>query len=422
MVDPGGVPFPGVGEGGVVKGYVRGTHRLVDPGETVRRLWGLRAVFGITRVADVTGLDRIGVPVMMACRPNARTLSVSQGKGLSREAAQASALMESVECWHAEHFAPLLRFGSAEELGRSAPVADVAGLPRRPGGSQLEHLRLPWVEGTDLLSGHRVWLPHEIVGLDATEPFPFAPPAFLQSSNGLAGGNHWLEAVSHALCELVERDAVRLWQLRGGEARAETRVELATVDDPGCRAVLDALRGAGVAAGVWETTSDIPMPCFLCILIDQERDPLHPLYPAGGMGCHPDRGVALLRALTEAAQSRLTAISGARDDLVRTLYTRSVEAGWWGRVQEAVLRAGGGRDFRQSPGWWAETIDGDVQRELACLRGAGLRECILVDMTREEVGVPVVRVVVPGLEAWVPGDGSSVVLGERGRRACAQTA
>lgn len=58
---------------------------------------------GITRVADVTGLDRIGIPVVMVCRPNARSLAVSQGKGIDIEAATVSGLMESVELYHAEH-------------------------------------------------------------------------------------------------------------------------------------------------------------------------------------------------------------------------------------------------------------------------------------------------------------------------------
>ena len=403
---------------GASKGFRRGTHRVVAPSETVHRLWGLRAAFGITRLADVTGLDRIGIPVMMACRPNARTLAVAQGKGLSREAAQASALMESVECWHAEHFEPVLRLGTAAEMRRHGEVVDIAGLPLLPGAPPWDRLCLLWVEGLDLLSQRRAWLPYEVVGLNATEPSPLPRPSFLWSSDGLAGGNHILEAISHALCELVERDAVRLWQLRGGAARTETRLDPSTVDDAGCCAVWEAFLRAGMAVGVWDATSDVGIPCFVCVLMERERDPLHPLYAAGGMGCHPDRGVALLRALTEAAQSRLTAISGARDDLTRPFYRQSAEVDRWQRIQDAVVAEGGSRDFRRSTGWWAETVDEDVRRELTCLRAAGLRECIVVDMSRPDLGVPVVRVVVPGLERWVPGEVPGLPLGERGRRAC----
>ncbi len=343
---------------------------------------------------------------------------MSQGKGLTREAARASALMESVESWHAEHFEPLLRLGSAAELGRTLALADLGGLPWVPGGPPPEQRSLLWVEGTDLLRGRSVWLPFEVVALNAVEPSPLPAPSFRWSSNGLAGGNHALEAISHGLCEVVERDAVRLWELRGPQDRGQTRVDLASVDDAACAQVLADFQRAGLAVGVWEATSDIPMPCFVCVITERERDPMHPLYAAGGFGCHPDRGVALLRALTEAAQSRLTAISGARDDVSRALYGRGTEAERWGRIQRAIVDAGPGRDFRTGAGWWAESIAEDVRRELACLRAVGLSECIVVDLTRQDVGVPVVRVVVPGLEGWFPEGGRRSVLGERGRRAC----
>ena len=58
---------------------------------------------GITRLADVTGLDYIGIPVIMACRPNSRALSVAQGKGLDLDAARTSGFMEAAETFHGEH-------------------------------------------------------------------------------------------------------------------------------------------------------------------------------------------------------------------------------------------------------------------------------------------------------------------------------
>src|SRR5215218_5721937 len=83
-------------------GYAFGTHRAVSPAETLRRIRPLLRPAGITRLADVTGLDWIGVPVYQAIRPRSRLLAVSQGKGLTRAQAQVSALMESLEGFHAE--------------------------------------------------------------------------------------------------------------------------------------------------------------------------------------------------------------------------------------------------------------------------------------------------------------------------------
>src|SRR5215213_7749031 len=83
--------------------YQFGTQRAVAPSETLRRIRPLLPGAGITRLADVTGLDWIGLPVYQAIRPNSRNISVSQGKGVTRTQAKVSALMESLESFHAEH-------------------------------------------------------------------------------------------------------------------------------------------------------------------------------------------------------------------------------------------------------------------------------------------------------------------------------
>ena len=84
------------------KTYFRGTHRSLAPAETLRRFEPKLPALGITRLADITGLDCVGLPVYVAIRPNSRNLSTSQGKGFDHDSAKASAMMESIESWHAE--------------------------------------------------------------------------------------------------------------------------------------------------------------------------------------------------------------------------------------------------------------------------------------------------------------------------------
>src|SRR4051812_24003909 len=100
----------------ILKTFRDGTHRLIAPEETVAWIRSFMPMMGITRIANVTGLDSIGIPVVMVCRPNSRSLAVSQGKGLGLAAAKASGLMESVELYHAEHITLPLKLGSYEEL------------------------------------------------------------------------------------------------------------------------------------------------------------------------------------------------------------------------------------------------------------------------------------------------------------------
>ena len=374
-------------------------------------------VMGITRIANVTGLDVIGVPVVTVCRPNARSLAVSQGKGLTLAAARASGLMESVESYHAETITRPLVLASHEGLRYTRRAADVDGLPALRGSLFHPQRRLLWIEGHDLMQGRPAWVPYELVHTDYTLPMPSGAGCFVPSSNGLASGNHVLEAVSHAVCEVVERDATTLWNLQPAEEQRATRVDLATVDDPDCRWVLDRFARAGVGAAVWELTSDVGLPVFRCTSVDGEAHALHRTYAAAGMGCHGTRRVALLRALTEAAQSRLTMISGSRDDATRDQYehTRSPEV--LGRVRAEVASEAGRRSFREAPDHEGETFAEDVAWELACLERAGVREVVVVDLQKPELRIPVVRVVIPGLEgsdhapAYAPGARARARLG-----------
>jgi len=195
-------------DGGGVKRFRDGTHRMVSPDETVARLQPLLPAFGITRVANVTGLDRIGVPVVMVCRPNSRSIAVSQGKGLTLAAAKASGLMEAAEGFHAERIEQPLRLGSSHELARTLPLADVEGLPSRRDSRWHPDLQILWIEATDLNLDQRVWVPYEVVHSNYTHPLPTGSGCFAATTNGLASGNHLLEAICHAICEVVERGRI----------------------------------------------------------------------------------------------------------------------------------------------------------------------------------------------------------------------
>jgi len=379
------------------KGFTQGTHRLIAPEETLARVEKLLPVLGITRIANVTGLDKIGIPVVMVCRPNSRSVSVSQGKGVSLAAAKASGVMESIESFHAERVAHPLRLGSHEDLRYGEAMIDVAGLPRPADSLYTPFARLLWIAGRDLFTDRPLWLPYEMVHLDFTLPLPSGHGCFAANSNGLASGNHILEAVSHAICELIERDATTLWHCGGEAAEARTRIDLDTVDDPPCRALLDRFAAAGVLAAAWETTSDIGVPAFLCRILEDVPPPRSTYRPASGMGCHPAREVALARALTEAAQSRLTFISGARDDMSRGEYAEYLRPETYA-LWRARMAGSGGRDFAAGPGRYATSLEDDVAWLLARLRTVGMAQAAVVDLTRPEFGVPVARVVIPGLE------------------------
>ena len=400
--------------GSAAKGNTRGTHRVVAPAATVERVQRYLRPLGITRVANVTGLDRVGIPTVVVCRPNARSLAVSQGKGLTLEAARASGLMESIESWHAERVGLPLLLSSWHELRASRPIVDVARLPRLSVSRFHAQRAILWVEGLELFTGAPAWVPYDMVHTDFTLPLPTGSGCFVMSSNGLASGNHRLEAISHGIAEVVERDASTLWHLRGGIRDESTRVDLDSVDDGACREALDRFEAAGLAVGVWETTSDVGIACFLVYVADREPSPLRHLYATPGMGCHPAREIALLRALTEAAQARLTFISGSRDDTDRETYERVRNPDLTASIVPRLTS--GARSFRAAPSFSGDRFEDDVAWQLERLAAAGIDEVVVVDLTKPGLDIPVVRVIVPGLESmhdapgYVPGARATTIL------------
>lgn len=381
------------------KRFRAGTHRVVDPATTLARVLPLAPRMGITRVAVLTGLDVLGVPVVAAMRPNSRSIAVHQGKGVTLDAAKASAVMEAVETFHAETMSLPLRLAAHDEL---AAAADPAALPRAAGRA-LGDARILWVAARELLGGGELFVPHELVTADYTHPAPAGSGFFQATTNGLASGNHWLEAVLHGLYEVVERDAIAMWRAGGERARDARAVALDSVDGEVSAGLLARYRAAEVAVRVWDVTSDIGLACFVALAVAPGG--VDGVEPELGSGCHADRDVALSRALSEAAQARLTRISGARDDFGPETFGDDAKAE---RLDMAArwMRSPARRAFQDAPDCTGPTLRHDLDAALARLDNVGLRQVAYVDLSRAEFGIPVARVIVPGLEGpWTPETG-----------------
>lgn len=340
------------------------------------------AKVGVTRVADVTRLDTIGIPTFQAIRPLSRTVAVSQGKGITSELARLSAVLESVETWHVEQPMSPAVTAAPREVGPRLGYDVTALAPSEP---SLLHDRLPldWLPARSLVDGAYTFVPMDVVRLTLEEKTGWNPPAFFASTNGLASGNTPVEAVLHGLYEVIERDAVTAAVTGGGEpgVRVDPRtLGTAIIDD-----LCDLIERAGVTLEVRFVSSPTDLPCFLAWLACDA-------YPAAmfGFGCHLSSEIALSRAITEAAQTRLAYIAGARDDL------------------QDEIDDGVGRPPARSSGQAADIgalmpapVDhASLLDDLGCVvkraTAAFGQPPLVVDLTREEIGVPVVKVVAPG--------------------------
>jgi YcaO-like protein with predicted kinase domain len=386
-----------------LKTFMNGTDRLVSPAETLERVKPHFERLGITRVANVTGLDTIGIPVVMAVRPNSRSLSVTQGKGLSLNAAKASAIMESLEGWHAENPVTPLRYATAADLAKDHRIITLPDDEFSLIGGEWRGIEIPWVEARHVSDGGQVFVPYDFVHLDTR---PGAQDVSSRrvfgsgiiNTNGLASGNHPLEATNHALSELIERDAYYKWAGLTPAERVATSVDLKTVDDANCNWMLERIVSAGFKPLIEDITSDVGVPAFRCVIGADPRYGIKPEPFFIGWGCHPRREIALLRAISEAAQSRLTAISGSRDDMFRSKYFELQDQSKMIKNWRYVSAAPSARSFTDVPSYSNDSLDADTDVLLRRLDSVGIHEVIVADLTHPEIGMSVVKVICSALK------------------------
>ena len=379
--------------------FTEGTHRLCAPEQTLARVAPLLERCGITRIAELTRLDvELGVPTYAAIRPRGSTMQTSAGKGLTAAAAKVSAVMEAIELEHAERpeHARLLRASAAELRARGLE-------PRRPGRHEADRIFhdgparvLDWVEGRELISGAQVWLP-------ACAAYFIEPTIYRTTTNGLASGNHLVEASLHALYELLERDAISGLVEAGAlvvEGRARV-VDAATIEDRQLATIISKIRAADIQLVLLWVPAQAPVHVFWAALLDHRPGRASTALVTGS-GAHLDLRVAAARAITEAVQSRLTIVQATRDDLAgRASFSR-----------EALGPGPASRFFSELPAdaSWAELarlgprsaslaagLDARLDALLGALADAGHEQVLRVELTRPELGVPVAKLIVPSL-------------------------
>ncbi|WP_050979914.1 YcaO-like family protein [Sinorhizobium sojae] len=365
--------------------------RVCTPEETFARVRPYLAAFGVTRVARHTGLDKVGIPVWCAYTPNSRSIVVAQGKGLTDADARISAVMEALERAVAGQPAVETVMATADELSGSGQAVDpLDALIAAGQGDLLGDETIEWVRGTDLISDGDVFVPLEAALLDRTRP-----SRFWVSSDGLASGNIEDEATLHGLLERVERDAHVLWQVSGPEARHRQCIAPEALGDPALDGLASRIHDAELDLRIFDITSDAGIPCFLALLGPRgtaTAGRLRYVEVTSGCGAHPSAIRAAIRAVTEAAQSRLTYISGARDDVYSATFERPLPESTR-RAFLAVPRA----EAVQASGI-AGGVDVLLRHVVDRLKSVGVERVIAVPLSRGDLPFSVVKIFVPALE------------------------
>lgn len=362
----------------------------------------LRRALGVTRVAKVSGLDRGGVEVACAIRPGGHVLQVTNGKGEEFERAAHGAVLEAAELWAAERVDPAqLVWGSLEELGASGFEAwgpEALGSAGRLVAPELwsPGTRLAWRAGTELFDGGEVLVPAQALHCPPAGSASLGPALVAWSSNGMGAHPVPEAALAHALLEAVERDQLSR-ALPEGWTRAEVEGRLLEPEvlaqvAPRAARLVGALARRELQAWLFDLDpkeGTLGLPVAGALLVDGRGGPV-PLTAGYACGLEPQE--ALLGALLEAAQSRLTDIHGARDDVAAADRSEAQTLAAW------CARASGRSARRMAPGRAPRSPAARLRLLLGKLRRAGMERAVAVELAPEWLGVSVIKAVVPGLQ------------------------
>ncbi|HTY53486.1 MAG TPA: YcaO-like family protein [Methanomicrobiales archaeon] len=368
------------------KRFFLGAHRARDPAETVAGMEPLMREIGALDLAECTEKDRHAIPcfALVRRRAGAGVPQVHVGRGMTADEAMASALATGIERYSAEYRGDPMKTGSYEEIGLKRAV-DPAGLfPSRP---LVSGEKIHWSPGYDLMEHAEVWVPSNAVFLPYNT-LGEAQGLFASDPNGLAAGNTRDEAILTGLLEVIERDALSRAERNHSMGKRLTVGESGPVQD-----LLGRFGQAGIDITLWLTDGMTGVPTIAAAADDPvTRDPA---FLVMGSGAHPSPQAAAIQALTEVAQRRALRIQGAGASEDREAFVQRIGYDRMKRLNREWFAPAPSARLEDLPDISTPTIGGDIRLILAKLGGMVERACVC-DLTRTTV--PVVRVVVPGLE------------------------
>jgi len=374
--------------------------RSVPLANTMEMLANVIPKVPITRISDLTPLDKLGLPTFSAITPFAKDLTIHMGKGVTKEGAKIGAIMEAVERVSAESVDDdFIQIASYHELKNSDSLA-VANpeMFLLPADSRFEpHGKYGWLTCHELISDAPVMIASDFI---LSPPEEKILPRV--DTNGLASGNTLLEAVNHALCEVIERDAISQFEFLATYGDDELsslyrNVMLSTLPEP-VKSLCEKIEKFGLHIVLMEITTDVSIPTFRAVIVDpafpSDQGPRTCYFP--GSGTHPNSLIATQRAVTEAVQSRLAYIQGARDAFnvldVNKLSSR--------RHMLRDLDSTPTIPFASIVSYEHGNLMDELQTILDRLIDVNFDRVFVSNLTKSDLNVPVVRVRVPGLSRF----------------------
>lgn len=381
--------------------YFEGGHRICQPSETIKHNEDKLRTAGITRITNITDLDRIGIPVFSAIRPSAQggSVSVYAGKGAKNEQAEASAIMEGFERYSAEmkeEDYDKIIVSSIEDMDKDYIDPRTLYLPKDMDENKLNNLKLEWYPAADIISEKEYYVPANAVFHPYIPYNKEATAIFKGNTNGLASGNIIEEAVLHGIFEVIERDAWSIFELTHKNGK---EIDINTIENPIVLDLLNKFKSESINIKLIDITNDIGVPTVTASSDDNILK--DPALLCLGVGTHLDPNIAIIRALTEVAQSRATQIHGTREDTTRANFMRKAGYERMKRINRQYFEEEEDKKSIDDMNHLGTTsIKKDIEQCKKHLQNAGFNKILYTDLTREEIGVSASRAIIPGAEVY----------------------
>ena len=425
------------------KWTLNGTSRVIPVENTLSHILELSKKIGLTRIADITYMDKLYIPNYSCVLPGTEDyIWVYSGKGATKKHAKVSAIMESIERYSSlpTNYTRKFITGTFNELKESYNLLHPDDLVEPLTFDFQNDMLMDYVEGYDIINKENILVPAALALFRYTPNSHSLNPFAFHHTNGLASGNVFEEAVCHALCEVIERDAISLAQLRASaipfhilsKIHHNLRIQgyhitsiskEQFIDDNSlyqdvkiCEEdnfqpvtnLIKKFKKFNIRLIIKDITTDIKIPTFNAACVEWISHDYG--YLAEGHGTHPDKRIAILRAITEVSQTRAANIQGARDDLRKIHYNDNNtddKNAWQFMSSQRTI------NFSDIITYQNEDILDDIKLIIKFFKEVGLNKAIIVNLTNPKIKIPVVRAIVPGLETFKI---SKSIMGFRARR------
>lgn len=371
--------------------------KIKSPQETFKI--GLKSLESLSppidfKIVEIHNHDFLDIPVHQV-----RSKLISNGKGLNEDFSKASAIMEFVERYSWDYFISHQQenmiFASMDELGNIGfsegyfinNLADSATVKNN--FSKIRKIKMRWVKAYSISKNRFIW-------------YPLSWHNAVNSSNGLASGNSFTEAIVQAICETVERHT---YSRIAFSNRTLPTIKVDCSRWSRAANLIEKFELGGLSLVLKNMTNEIKIPSVLALAPDNCSPAVN---NACGMGTHINPEDAVIRAITECAQVRAQmldikshfAVPKTFDEYFEKMQKKACAIFNTNEFYERMDKNSEIVESSQIEALQSNDILSDLKLLISLLEKES-HEIFVVNKTHPKLSIPTVRIFIPTLKYYV---------------------